>query len=219
MIIGLCGFQSSGKDTIADYLVKEYGFKRLSFASAIKDILSILFGWSRDKLEGLTKEDREWREQVDPWWSKRLDMPNLTPRWVLQYWGTEVCRQGFHDDIWIAALENRLRQRTGHTVISDVRFPNEVTAIRNAGGAIIWIQRGTLPEWYDCALTENTTAWDQQWLLEDANTLMPQKYPTVHKSEWAWVGTTFDALVDNNGSVEELYMQLKNLAPMDSLSR
>jgi hypothetical protein len=33
-------------------------------------------------------------------------MPTLTPRWILQYWGTEVCRRAFHDDIWIAALEN-----------------------------------------------------------------------------------------------------------------
>jgi hypothetical protein len=33
----------------------------------------------------------------------------------------------------------------------------------------------------------------------------------VHASEWAWVGTRFDAVVDNNGSVDELYASLKNL--------
>lgn len=216
MIIGICGFIGSGKDTAANYLVGWHGFRRDSFAGALKDAVATVFGWDRELLEGLTPEARQWREQVDPWWSKRLNMPNLTPRWVLQYWGTEVCRQGFHDDIWIAALENRLRQRTGHTVISDVRFPNEVTAIRNAGGGIVWIQRGSLPEWYNCAVTENTTSWDRQWLLEDAKELMEQKFPSVHKSEWAWVGTNFDALVDNNGSVEDLYTQLKNLLPEDS---
>jgi hypothetical protein len=215
MIIGICGFIGSGKDTAANYLVGWHGFRRDSFAGALKDAVATVFGWDRELLEGLTPEARVWREQVDPWWSERLSMPNLTPRWVLQYWGTEVCRQGFHDDIWIAALENRLRQRTGHTVISDVRFPNEIKAIRNAGGAIIWIQRGDLPEWYHCALTENTKPWDEQWLLADANELMEQKFPNVHKSEWAWVGTNFDALVDNNGSVEDLYTQLKNLVPTD----
>jgi hypothetical protein len=219
MIIGICGFIGSGKDTAANYLVGWHGFRRDSFAGALKDAVATVFGWDRELLEGLTPEARQWREQVDPWWANRLGMPKLTPRWVLQYWGTEVCRQGFHDDIWIAALENRLRQRTGHTVISDVRFPNEVTAIRNAGGGIIWIQRGELPEWYDCALTENTRAWDEQWLLADANELMEQKFPIVHKSEWAWVGTKFDALVDNNGSVEDLYTQLKNLVPEDSLAK
>ena len=32
MIIGICGFQSSCKD-IADYLIKEHGFIKMSFAS------------------------------------------------------------------------------------------------------------------------------------------------------------------------------------------
>jgi len=219
MIIGICGFIGSGKDTAANYLVEWHGFRRDSFAGALKDAVAQIFGWDRELLEGLTPEARTWREQIDPWWAKRLNMPDLTPRWILQYWGTEVCRQRFHDDIWIAALENRLRTRTGHTVISDVRFPNEISAIRNAGGRIIWIRRGELPEWYSCALTENTTDEDRQWLLQDANELMPQKFPDVHKSEWAWVGTRFDAVIDNNGSVDELHASLKNQLPVDFPAR
>ena len=49
-----------------------------------------MFGWPRDKLEGLTKEDREWREQVDYWWSETLNMPQLTPRYVMQYFATDL---------------------------------------------------------------------------------------------------------------------------------
>lgn len=213
MIMGIAGFISSGKDTAANYFVAQHGFKRDSFAGALKDAVASVFGWDRELLEGLTPEAREWREQVDPWWSTRLKMPKLTPRWVLQYWGTNVCRFGFHDDIWIAALENRLRHRNGHTVISDVRFPNEIQAIRNAGGTIIWVKRGALPDWYDCALTENTTHEDRQWLLEDAGQLMPQRYPDVHQSEWAWVGSIFNYEVDNDGTVEKLYSELSNLLP------
>ena len=211
MIIGICGFIGSGKDTAANYLVAKHDFKRDSFAGALKDAIATIFGWDRELLEGLTPEARSWREQVDLWWANRLRMPHLTPRWVLQYWGTDVCRKGFHDDIWIAALENRLKQRTGHSVISDVRFPNEVQAIRNAGGIVIWVKRGELPEWYNRALTENTTPEDRQWLLEDAGQLMPQRYPNVHSSEWAWVGTFFNHEIDNNGTVEELYAKIKNL--------
>ena len=99
MIIGICGFIGSGKDTIADYLVNLHHFRRESFASTLKDAVSQVFGWDRTMLEGRTKQAREWREQVDPWWAERLKMPTLTPRWILQYWGTEVCRAGFHDDI------------------------------------------------------------------------------------------------------------------------
>ena len=204
MIIGICGFIGSGKDTAANYLVGWHGFRRDSFAGALKDAVAHVFGWDRELLEGLTAEARAWREQTDPWWAERLGIPHLTPRWVLQYWGTEVCRQGFHDDIWIAALENRLRQRTGHTVISDVRFPNEVAAIRNAGGRIVWIRRGTDPEWCTTliGMRQNST-------LGICTDYMRQF--GVHASEWAWVGTQFDADVDNNGTVEQLYEQLKNL--------
>lgn len=161
--------------------------------------------WDRELLEGLTTEARAWREQVDPWWAERLGMPHLTPRWVLQYWGTEVCRQGFHDDIWIAALENRLRQRTGHTVISDVRFPNEVAAIRSAGGRIVWIRRGADPEWCSTLIEMR----EHNITLGICTDYM--KKFNVHASEWAWVGTKFDAVIDNNSSVEQLYNSLKNL--------
>jgi hypothetical protein len=211
MIIGISGFIGSGKDTAANYLVGFHGFRRDSFAGALKDAVATVFGWDRELLEGLTPESRHWRDQVDPWWSKRLNIPHLTPRWVLQYWGTEVCRGGFHDDIWIAALENRLKTRNGNTVITDVRFPNEIKTIRNAGGIVIWIKRGNLPEWYDDAMRENTTPENQQWLLEDAHQLMPQKWPKVHASEYSWVGTTFNAEIDNNGTVENLYEHLNNL--------
>lgn len=201
MIIGISGFIGSGKDTAANYLVGWHGFRRDSFAGALKDAVATVFGWDRELLEGLTPESRQWRDQVDTWWAARLNMPHLTPRWVLQYWGTEVLRVGFHDDIWIAALENRLRSRTGHTVISDVRFPNEIKAIKNAGGKIVWIKRGELPEWYDLAVESNTGTFNH----------MKTAYPDVHASETSWVGTKFDTVIDNNGSVEELYTQLKNL--------
>ena len=107
MIIGVCGFIGSGKDTVADYLVNFHEFRRESFANSLKDAVAQVFGWDRTMLEGRTAQAREWREQVDSWWANRLNMPDLTPRLMLQLWGTEVCRSGFHDDIWIASIENK----------------------------------------------------------------------------------------------------------------
>ena len=144
-VIGIWGFIGSGKDTAADFLVNFHEFRRESFASALKDAVASVFGWDREMLEGRTKESRAWREQRDDWWSERLGM-NITPRWVLQYWGTEVCRKAFHDDIWIASVENKLRTSMDNIVISDCRFPNEIKAIKQQGGKVIWIQRGPLPE-------------------------------------------------------------------------
>ena len=142
MIIGGCGFIGSGKDTVADYLVNFHEFRRESFADTLKDAVASVFGWDRTLLEGRTKESREWREEVDPWWAERLGMPTLTPSWVLQYWGTEVCRKSFHDDIWIDSLENKIRNSKDDIIVSVVRFPNEVKAIQNHNGKMIWVQHG-----------------------------------------------------------------------------
>ena len=200
MIIGICGFIGSGKDTVADYLVNFHEFRRESFANTLKDAVAAVFGWDRTLLEGRTKEAREWREQVDPWWAERLAMPTLTPRWVLQYWGTEVCRKGFHDDIWIASLENKLRTSKDNVVISDCRFPNEIQSIRDAGGKIVWVQRGKLPDWYDTAIEANL---GHNYAVQDL------KMRKIHASETAWVGTDFDTVIDNNRSIDDLYQQAK----------
>jgi hypothetical protein len=221
MIIGVCGFIGSGKDTIADYLTNFHGFRRESFANSLKDAVAQVFGWDRTMLEGRTTQAREWREQVDPWWAERLDMPNLTPRWILQYWGTEVCRKGFHDDIWIAALEHKLINSKDNIVISDCRFPNEIKSIKNAGGMVIRVVRGDEPEWYDAAVSVNRGPnGNTNWALSKQR-LDSLK---IHASETAWVGTNFDAVMDNNGTIDDLYKQVKSLInlesdPLDAISR
>jgi hypothetical protein len=208
MIIGLVGFIGSGKDTAADYLVNFHEFKRESFASTLKDAVANVFGWNREMLEGRTKQSREWREQRDDWWSHRLGM-EITPRWILQYWGTNVLRQHYHDDIWIASLENKLRSSNDNIVISDCRFPNEIKGLRAQGAKIVWIQRGLTPHWYDIAAQANKGSNNAiQWLATE----------NIHPSEYSWAGTNFDAVIDNNKSIEHLYSQLKNLAqgPQDA---
>jgi len=202
MIIGVCGFIGCGKDTVADYLVNFHEYRRESFADSLKDSVAAVFGWDRTMLEGRTKESREWREQVDPWWAERLNMPTLTPRWVLQYWGTEVCRKTFHDDIWIASIENKLRQSKDNIVISDVRFPNEIKAIKNLGGKIIWVTRGELPEWYDDAV--KAVSGSNYHLNE-------MKRRQIHSSEWAWVDTKFDNVIANDNTIDDLYNTVKSI--------
>ena len=208
MIIGICGFIGSGKDTVADYLTNFHEFRRESFANSLKDAVAQVFGWDRTMLEGRTKQAREWREQVDPWWSDRLKMPELTPRWVLQHWGTEVCRHGFHDDIWIASLENKLRHSEDDVVISDCRLPNEIAAIRRANGLVVRVIRGPEPEWYDSALAFNHG--ENKNMLWSTSKSRLEKLK-IHASETALVGTKFDAVLDNNGSLDDLYLQIQRL--------
>ena len=207
MIIGICGFIGSGKDTIADYLVNSHGFRRESFANTLKDAVSAVFGWDRTLLEGRTKQAREWREQVDPWWAERLGMPDLTPRWILQYWGTEVCRKSFHDDIWIASLENKLRNSKDNVVISDCRFPNEIKAIKSAGGIVIRVKRGAEPEWYQDAINANEGKGNMSWMLSTERL----KKLGIHASETSWVGTKFDHVLENDASINELFKSVETV--------
>jgi hypothetical protein len=111
-------------------------------------------------------------------------------------------RRGFHDDIWIASIENKIRNLQDNIVISDCRFPNEIRGLKQQGGRIAWIQRGITPHWYDIAAQANKgSANAQNWLVE-------QK---IHASEYSWAGTDFDVTIDNNKSIEHLYNQLKSL--------
>jgi hypothetical protein len=207
MIIGICGFIGSGKDTIADYLVNNHGFRRESFAGTLKDAVSAVFGWDRTLLEGRTKEARAWREQVDPWWAERLNMPELTPRLMLQLWGTEVCRKSFHDDIWIASLEHKLLASNDDVVISDCRFPNEIKAITNAGGKVIRVIRGPEPVWYDDAVAANKGPTHIGWALGQDSL----RRLGIHPSETSWVGTEFNAVLDNNSTLDHLFNQVETL--------
>ena len=209
MIIGFVGFIGSGKDTAADYLVNFHEFRRDSFANTLKDAVSAVFGWDRVLLEGRTKEAREWREQVDEWWANRLGIPELTPRWILQRWGTEVCRKGFHDDIWIASVENKMRKTRDNIVISDVRFPNEIAAIHNAGGLVVRIKRGTDPDWYQDAVNMNAGKTNMSWMISSERI----RKLGIHASETAWVGGSIDHTIDNDSTIDALFEQIRSILP------
>ncbi len=208
IIVGVCGFQGSGKDTVADYLVNVHGFRRISFAGTLKDAVSAIFGWDRELLEGRTTESRDWREKVDKWWANKLYMPHLTPRWVLQYWGTEVARKAFHDNIWIHSVEYKLATISDNVVISDVRFPNEIKSIKDAGGMVIRTHRGPDPEWYHAAeIVNKGPTKNLSWA---SNKSFLDNYK-IHVSETSWIGTNFDAILDNDGTIDDLYSQINQL--------
>ena len=184
MIIGLCGAQGAGKDTVGGILESKHGFVKLAFASAIKDILSALFSWPRDMLEGLTKESREWRETPNEYWSNKLAIQDFSPRRAMQIVGTDLFRNHLNQDIWINIIENKimtLRESDPNIniVITDCRFANEFDMIRKFSEAmIIKIVKDTHVE------------------------LTP-----AHSSENDWTNVDCEIL-QNNGSIESLGLNL-----------
>lgn len=206
MIIGLVGFIGSGKDTVASKFIS-YGCTKDSFAAPLKDTCAAIFGWPRELLEGDTVESREFRETPDMFWTRKLGIDNFTPRLALQLVGTDVLRNHFSKDIWLNSLEYRIRTRrdTGDCVIiSDVRFKNELELIKDLNGTVIWVQRGELPLWYDDAVKANEGN-------AISRKIMQTRWRDVHESEWNWVGTPVDFVINNNGTLEELDIVVSNI--------
>jgi len=191
MIVGICGLIGSGKDTIADQLVQNYSFKKLSFADKLKDSVASMFDWDRELLDGKTKESRDWREQEDKFWSKEMGQ-SITPRFVLQKFGTECMREGFYDGIWVSLTKKKILDNPAvKWVIPDVRFENEAKMIKEIGGEVWWVKRGQLPMWFRMYQDIGQTPKD------------------IHPSEWAWANVSFNKVFENNSTIDALRNQVQ----------
>ena len=186
MIIGICGLIGSGKGTVADILVEQHNYEKLSFADKLKDGVSSVFGWDRQMLEGDTDASRKWREEEDKFWTEETG-ETVTPRLILQLFGTDCMRNGFFDGIWVSLVKQELlKNKLKNYVIPDVRFENEAKMIRSLGGKICQVRRGPDPLWFR--------------LYKDLGEI-----PTdVHKSEWAWANVQMDCILSNDTTLDNL---------------
>ena len=187
MIIGICGLIGSGKGTVADYLINHHHFQKISFADKLKDAVAEMFDWPRQMLEGVTPQSRDWRERPDQFWTQELGR-TITPRYVLQVFGTECMRQGFYDGIWVSFVKKKIQENpTVNWVIPDTRFPNEVDMIKSIGGEVWRVKRGKNPLWFDHYKYQGIEPND------------------VHPSEWAWAHSNFDHIIRNDATKNKLF--------------
>ena len=142
MIIGISGKKYSGKDTIADHIVKKFGFVKISFGDTLKKALKVIFNFNDEQLYGNKKE------VVDNYWK-------VSPREMMQYVGTDLFRNKMKadypnicDNIWILSVQKQIELLNAagksNIVISDVRFENEYNMIRSAEGKIIHVVRNNI---------------------------------------------------------------------------
>ena len=135
MIIGITGHARHGKDSTADIIVSNFGYRKHALADVMKEACRVIFGWTDAHLYG------ELKEVIDPRYG-------ISPRHALQTLGTEWGQyklseyDSFNEvtgrKLWVNSILNRVQ---GDTVISDVRFPHEAEAIRERGGFIIRVNR------------------------------------------------------------------------------
>ena len=109
-----------------------------------------------------------------------------TIRDVMQILGTNLLREGFNNNIHVASTLGSIKENE-KIIITDMRFPNELEAIKKHNGITIRINRG---------LVERTGKLIQE----------PE-----HISETALDDAKFDYIIENNGTIEELLEQVKKI--------
>lgn len=173
-LIGLAGRAGSGKDTVADYLVDRYGFVKFSFSDTLYAEVQKAFGLdTQDLLRSReSKEQRTGRlslklcrdrafvemavgdaiyDDLVPKGEHPEDVP-LSPRWILQKWGTEY-RRAQDPDYWLKQADLFIKAflsvvdpgETGGLVNTSVRFENEADFIHDQSGSVWHIHRASLP--------------------------------------------------------------------------
>lgn len=139
MLIGLCGYAGTGKDTAAKALIDDFNFQRVAFADPIKAALVALDPYIPGHAdEGFLRlsefmHSRSWAEVKEYAEVRRL----------MQVLGTEVGRNQFDPEIWVKIAERKITSTmsVGHTVLTDVRFPNEARLIKRHGGTLVRLTR------------------------------------------------------------------------------
>jgi hypothetical protein len=177
-VVGLIGVKGAGKDTAAATLINEFGFQRVAFADALYREVAEAFGvtveflGNRDTKELPQDELKLLNCTVDGFVATALDIARdegldldvrtpLSPRWVLQLWGTEFrrIREG-HDSYWLDRVNDIIRANpTINFVVTDVRFINEASYItKTLGGKLVRIRRPVLEAKEALARAANGTA-------------------------------------------------------------
>lgn len=131
IIVGIAGYKESGKDTAALLIADRFHgfeFRRLGFADEGKEEVATIVGSSVAFLNSNKKHP--------------------LVRHIFQWYLGEYAKKEHGNDIWLQRLSVRINElppltdnRSRLIIITDVRFPNEATWIKELGGYLILIER------------------------------------------------------------------------------
>lgn len=162
MIVGISAPARSGKDEVGKVFVK-HGFKKVSFADELKDILAEAFSLDIDVFYNDDLKDTSFdrpiaitnhnliiiENRITQYTTNNTDslynhvgVELKSPRDMMQYVGTEVCR-GVDDELWLKAFKYRVNG-LDNIVCPDVRLPNERALIKELNGFLFWVDRPNL---------------------------------------------------------------------------
>ena len=171
MIIAFAGRKQSGKTTSCEYVrellcrqsnivtISNCGdepIKIYNFADPLKYLCMNIFGLTEEQCYGT---DENKNEVVDCYWPG-IDA-QMTAREVLQYVGTDVFRRMQHH-VWSSATIRLIeKEKPKLALIADCRFPNEVEAVKNAGGMVIKLNRNLYESTHESETALDENNYDQ----------------------------------------------------------
>lgn len=170
----------SGKSEVAKIMAENFGYSVVKFAGGFKEMLRALYAYM-----GLPDADSERMIEGDLKTTAVPGLGPLTTRGLMQTLGTEWGRHQL-PDLWVRIAMSRvalLHSQGKYVVIDDLRFPNELEAVKDAGGLCLCVVRPGV---------EATTSHPSEGLLSDR---LDQ----------------FDGLVANKGSLADLSSSVQKL--------
>ena len=201
IVVGLTGYTGAGKDAVADILVRDYGFTKMSFAGPIKDKVEMLDPILGYETVGCCDEECccETEEvRLSTLLSLGLSQeeikrdPEFGPelRRVWQTVGTDLYRAD-DEDYWVKLAEKALQQSTAERVVfTDVRFENEAEFIYSIREDGLYDGRAGL------MLGAETSVW---------RIARPDQRPTdIHVSEQMVGLLGEEVTILNTGSLQDL---------------
>lgn len=179
-LVGLYSYtMQSGKGTVAAALEKTHGFKVVKMAGGLKAMLAAMFVYMEEQDNVGAYLEGDLKERKHP-------ILGVTPRHLMQTLGTEWGRDCVGEDTWVAVTSSRVENllRKGiNVVIDDIRFPNEYDMVENLGGKMWKVER---------LVTMNG-------ILADA---------IGHSSEGGLEQRIFDVIIQNNGTLAQLELEV-----------
>ena len=254
------------------------GWKIVKFADALKDIVCILTGCTREQLENIEFKNSvlpdEWNKWIIEYDNKTTSRNHYTSikeakeylqrnknrelhgtivsikytyRDILQIIGTNLFRRLIHDNTWVnilmskyipeykfndgtkASIKNWHNTKLPNWIITDVRFPNEVKAIKDRGGITIRVERDSTVyhKYTDKDVIEKLSSFGYKLTDIDFSEIainegfkyskslnlwsFDEEVIPEHTSEQALNNAKFNYTIDNKDTIEELIVKVKEI--------
>lgn len=209
-LLGIGGTLGSGKDTISDYLVDEYGFVKVNMSDpidqamrALNPVIGVaLAAGAADVSAAKLIRYEDARRAYG--FTEAKNIPEF--RGVLQRLGVDVGRKLISHSIWIDKARDTIRghlDKGSSVCLSGVRFVDEQEVIRELDGQLIWVERPGYIR--TTGASRLPTRWEGDpvlWAGQAVNT-------AAHAAEVSLEAGTFDLTITNDSTLDALYKKVQ----------